>query len=875
LRTARLQPLTSVFDTVSVSVLNRRRALATLVALVPGSLLSQSGRSDASTNHGHDRPITISRAVRTSGNIRLDGKLTEPEWATAPVTDSFTQIDPDEAKPASQRMEVRVLYDDNFLYVGARLYDTGRIIGRLGRHDMDFGDSDWFGVMIDSYLDHRTAFGFDVNPAGVRHDEIKIIDTDDYSWDPVWEAATTVDSAGWTAEYRIPFSQLRFSGAREQVWGVQFERIIGRNREYSVSTYIPKSIRGGVPQYGHLLGVSDIRPGKRIAALPYVVQRASYVDPGANPLLHKPDYGTKVGLDLQYRLSSNLTMNAAFNPDFGQVEVDPAVVNLGVYETFFEEKRPFFVEGREIFLFGADGTSSNGLFYSRRVGRAPSLAPPTAFSDVPDATTIIGAAKVSGKTAGWSLGMLEAVTAREDARMLLDDGSASSMTAEPMANYFVGRARREYRGGQTLLGAIATAVNRDLAAQETRAALHEGAYAGGIDFRHQFGNRTWMVLGDAEFSHVLGSASAITATQRRSNHYFQRPDADHLGVDTLATSLTGYSATMSLVKQGGEHWRGFAGGGFVSPKYEVNDLGFATRTDRRDVQASVSYLQQRPGRIWRRWNVTVQGRSEHNSAWQPIFNFVILNGAAQTLGYWNVSATLQRTFSSYDDRLTRGGPIAMRPAATVTSVSVSSDGRKPVTASLNASGTTLEYGGWGWSTRVNLGVKTSSRWNLSAGPTVSRNYTPAQYVTQVVDQTFQPTYGRRYIFAPLTTTSVGLEARLNVTFTPTLSLETYVQPLLSGGDYGNASQLAAPRTYKFDAYAGQAPNLDFNLRSLRGNAVLRWEWRQGSTLYVAWQQRRSDVAPYGDFAFGRDQRALFDARPDNIFLVKMNYWFNP
>jgi hypothetical protein len=505
---------------------------------------------------------------------------------------------------------------------------------------MDFGDSDWFGVMIDSYLDHRTAFGFDVNPAGVRHDEIKTIDVDDYSWDPVWEAATTVDSAGWTAEYRIPFSQLRFSNAREQVWGVQFERIIGRNREYAVSTFIPKSIRGGVPQYGHLHGVQDIRPGKRIEALPYTVQRASYVDPGSNPYRDKPELGTEAGLDLLFRVSSNLTVNAAFNPDFGQVEVDPAVVNLGVYETFFDEKRPFFIEGSEIFSFGASGTSGGQLFYSRRVGRSPSLAPPTSISDVPDATTILGAAKVSGKPAGWSVGVLEALTAREDARFRVND-TDDRMTVEPMANYFVGRARREFRGGQSLFGGIVTAVNRDLASPQLQSALHNAAYAGGVDFRHEFLDRSWALFGDAELSHVRGSELAITATQRRSNHYFQRPDADHLEVDPLATSLTGYSVNLQLAKQGGRHWRSSLGAAVVSPKYEVNDLGFAVRTDRADVQAGVTYLQQQPSKRLRRWSVAVTGRSEHNHDWQSILNSRVCPHRRRRL-YWNVHASIAR-----------------------------------------------------------------------------------------------------------------------------------------------------------------------------------------------------------------------------------------
>lgn len=805
----------------------------------------------------------------------LDGRLTEPDWQRAPVTSTFTQIDPDEGQPATQQTEVRVLYDGSFLYVGARLHDSGPITGRLGRRDMDLGDSDWFGVMIDSYLDHRTAFGFDVNPAGVRRDEVKIIDKDDNSWDPVWQVVTSVDSAGWTAEYRIPFSQLRFSSASEQVWGVQFERLIGRNREYAVSTYIPKSIRGGVPDYGHLLGISDIRAGKRLEVLPYVLQRGSYVDPGANPFATNPAFATQLGLDLLGRVSSNVTVNAAVNPDFGQVEVDPAVVNLGVYETRFEEKRPFFIEGSEIFDFGAGGASGGQLFYSRRVGRAPTLRPPTVAAETPEVTTILGAAKVSGKAGGWSFGLLEALTAREEARYLDSAAVEHGVTVEPLTNYLVARSRREFRDGETLLGTILTAVNRSLDDPGPIAALHRSAYAGGIDFRHEFRNRSWALYGDAEFSHVRGSRAAILATQTRSNHYFQRPDATHLEVDSAATSLTGYSVSLQLAKQSGEHWRGGIGAAVTSPTYEVNDLGFAMRTDRMDLQAQMTYLQQRPGTVWRRWSAMIIGRSEHNHDWQPILNFVRLQANAQTLGYWNVTGVLQRYFKAYDDRLTRGGPLALRPQWTVGNVSVASDGRKPVTVTVEGSGQDVEYGGWSWQVGISLGVKTSSRWNLSIGPNLNRTHSPAQYVTRVADPSYAATFGRRYVFAPLSQTSLALETRLNVTFTPSLSLEAYVQPLLSSADYGDPVQLVAPRTFRFDPYTGQVPNLDFNLRSLRGNAVLRWEWREGSTMYVAWQQRRNDVAPVGDFEFGRDQRALFRTRPDNIFLVKVNYWLNP
>lgn len=815
------------------------------------------------------------RAVRAAGPIHVDGHLDEAAWQAAPPTTTFTQVDPVEGVPASQATEVRVLYDDEALYVGVRLHDTEPVTARLGRRDMPLGDSDWFGLMIDSYHDHRTAFGFDVNPLGVRRDEVKTIDVDDNSWDAVWDVATSIDAGGWTAEYRVPFSQLRFRAAADQTWGVQFERVIGRNHEYDVSTFTPKAERGGVPRYGHLVGLHDIQPGKRLELLPYTVEKAAYVNPGPDPFTSDPTYTTSVGLDVRYRVASNLTLNATFNPDFGQVELDPAVVNLGVYETFYEEKRPFFIEGSEIFDFGAGGTSGGQLFYSRRIGHAPTLAAPTAESHVPDVTTILGAAKLTGKPGGWSVGMLEAVTAREEARYRSPTVPDGRTTVEPLTNYVVARARRELRGGHTMIGAIASAVNRRLTTDPLRDTLRSAGYATGIDFRHEWANQSWIVYGDAEVSRVEGSAGAITATERLSNHFFQRPDATHLHLDQSATSLSGYAMNVALGKQAGLHWRGEVAAAVTSPGYEVNDMGFSYRTDRRDGQVKVTYVEQRPGPMLRNWSITALGRSEHNFAWQPILTFVTLNPSVTLLNYWTATVTLQRYFQALDDRLTRGGPIAVRPAWWSGTAEVTSDGRKPVTLDLTLNGNRYDFGGWDWTAGATIGVKASTRWNLTVGPTFSRAHTTAQYVGTVPDSAYAPTYGARYVFAPLDQASIGLEARFNVTFTRTLSLETYTQPLLSSADYGAPVQLVAPHSYDFTAYGGAVPNLDFNLRSLRGNAVLRWEWRPGSTLYVAWQQQRETEAPIGDFSFGRDERALFATRPDNVFLVKVSYWINP
>jgi hypothetical protein len=847
----------------------RLPALLVFAVVVP---LSASAQAPAASS---TRDLPVSRAVHLEGPIHLDGKLDEAAWASAPVTPISTQIDPLEGQPASQRTEVRVLYDDEALYVGARLWDTGEITARLGRRDMRLGDSDWFGVMLDSYHDHRTAFGFDVNPAGVQRDEVKTIEDDDNSWDAVWRVATSVDSAGWTAEYRIPFSQLRFRPDSALTWGVQFERIIGRNHEYSASTFIPKSAPGGVPAYGHLTGLRRLRPGSSLELLPYVVSRAEYVDPGADPFRTTSEYSSSFGGDLRYRVASNLTLNASVNPDFGQVEVDPAVVNLGVYETFFEEKRPLFLEGSEIFDFASENTSGGQVFYSRRIGRQPSLDAPTNEADIPTATTILGAAKLTGKIGGWSVGSLAALTDRERARYRDSLGADRKFVVEPRATYVVARARRELSGGRSMIGGMVTGVHRALNTDALRSELRSEAGTAGLDFRHQTADRMWALDGDATLTLVRGTPAAILDVQRASNHFFQRPDASHLSVDSSASSLFGYRTGLSLQRQGGEHWRGGVAAALTSPGYEVNDLGFGSRTDRADVEGELRYRENRPGNVLREWSTDLNVRSEHNFAGEPILTRADLDYDLTTLGYFEFRTSLTRQFRSFDDRLTRGGPIAIRPAQWSGGLSLGTDERRAVTGDLDLYGSRDEAGGWSWELQTEVGLKPSDRWSLEIGPTFSREFNVAQFLTSASDASYAPTYGRRYLFAPLARTELGVETRFNIAFTPTLSLETYLQPLISTGDFGAPTQLVAARSFDFAPYTGALPSRDFNLRSLRGNSVLRWEWREGSTLYVAWQQSRRDEADYGDFDFSRDGQRLFDIRPDNIFVVKMSYWLAP
>lgn len=826
-------------------------------------------------------PRPVVEAAGADGTLDIDGRLDEPAWSRARPVTAFTQVDPEEGRPVSERTEARVLFDREALYIGVRLHDRGSVRARLGRRDMPLSDSDWLGVVIDSYHDHRTAYSFDVNPAGVQRDAVKSMgaggqEQDDLSWDPVWEAAVTTDEEGWTAEYRIPFSQLRFSETEKPVWGIQIERVIGRRREYAVLSFTPKNQQGGIPTYGHLVGLQDIDPGDRLEVLPYVVGRAEYVDPGANPFRTDQEYFRSGGVDLLYRVTSDFTLNATLNPDFGQVEVDPAVINLTVYETRFEEKRPFFIEGSEIFNFGRN-TSGGQLFYSRRIGRTPQVRPPFAEADVPEATTILGAGKLSGKTAnGWSLGIMEAVTAEERSRYLDADGRAGEAVAEPVSNYLVARARKDGRGGQTSVGGMFTAVNRSLDGPEVRALLRESAYAGGVDFRHEWANRSWVVRGSAVASRVAGDPEAMVRVQRAGNHFFQRPDADHLEVQEDATALTGYSVGVAVGKQAGEHWTGELALAATSPAYEVNDLGFQTRTDRRDAALNLAYNEFRPGSFFRNYTFYGTVRYEHNYANQRILGFWIGGFAFRHLNFWGGNINLRYFPRALDDRSTRGGPLMERPENWGLGANFNSDPRRAVVVNGRVNVLEDAYGGWQAGVGGTVNIKASPRWSLSLGPSLAKGYTVAQYVGTLPDDDAVRTFGAHYLFAPLRQTTLALETRLDLTFTPKLSFQLYAQPFISSGDYGDFAELAAPRSYDFEAWDGPAWNPDFNFRSLRGTAVLRWEWRPGSTLFLAWQQSRADYAlGVGDFDFGRDRQALFGADPDNIFVLKMNYWLTP
>ena len=874
-----------------------------------GAAPSQPGdRDDEPAADPESSPYRALAFRASPGTPEIDGQLDDAVWLGAQPLTGFVQRDPNEGEPATERTEVRVLYDDHALYVGIRAYDSepDKIVGQLTRRDQD-SPSDWLAVSIDSYNDQRTAFEFRVNPAGVERDMYRFDDTnDDSSWDAVWDVATRLDDEGWAAEFRIPFSQLRFSDAWRQVWGFNVERVIQRKNEVAQWKPIPKEGSGWVSEYGELAGIEGIRPPRRLEVLPYVVtQQAFSPAQSGNPFETGSAFMGNAGGDLRYGLTNSLTVNLTLNPDFGQVEADPSVVNLSAFETFFQEKRPFFLEGSNIFSYGLSGGGGiEQLFYSRRIGRSPQGSADTrgGYADEPSHTTILGAAKLSGKTGdGWSIGVLDALTAEERATVIGADNTVHHDVVEPLTNYGVARIQKDFREGRTAVGGIVTAVNRNL--PDNLGDLRSSAYTGGIDVRTKFGGGEWEATGQVVGSYVRGSEEAISETQQSSARYFQRPDAAHLDLDPARTSLFGSSGALSLRKIGGGHWRAGLRTQWVSPGFEANDVGFLRQADTWNNVGWLGYQQFQPGDLLRRYSIYFNSWHHQTFGGERTAAGLNVNGSFTLLNYWGGWGGVERQFESTNVRVLRGGPSMPNPSAWNWWAGFNSDDRKPVI---------LEAGMWRWKDTedsdaggywAEITFRPQANLQLTLGPEWSWTNDDWLFVNA------QEALGReRYILGDVEQNSIWLTTRLNWTFTPDLSLQLYAQPFVSAGNYLALREVVDPDA---ESYAGRFAELgpdrqrleagekpgdpgvyrvdldrdgvddisledpNFNSRALRSTFVLRWEYLSGSTIFLVWSHNRSDSARTGRFRALNDLGELFGAPSTNIFSVKVNYYLNP
>lgn len=869
----------------------------------------------------------VAEATRLEGTVSVDGRLNESAWERAvPITD-FRQYEPTEGAAASLPTDLRILYDDQAIYIGARMTQPGGVVAPLARRDQlldangnngSFNSltTDKLVVSLDPYHNHLDSVLFEVNPAGVRGDQFN----GDSSWDPIWEAAAEADSLGWTAEMRIPLSQLRFSPDATQTWGMQVWRYIDELNERDMWSFWSQSTSGGPAFYGDLQGLVIAEQPRQLEVMPYLVTGSTFrhVD-AADPYQASPDLRLGVGGDLKYLLTPSLTLDATFNPDFGQVEVDPATLNLSAFETFYEEKRPFFVAGSSAFRFGRSrcmfctDNAGLGAFYSRRIGRSPqlqgSLGQIATYSEQPENTSILGAAKVTGRTqSGYTIGVLNAVTNEESARYLPAAGTGElTQVVEPFTNYFVARINKEFGGGASTLGGILTSTIRQTGDPMVQDRLRSHAEAAGIDWYHSWNRRNYSWMGTTILSNIGGSPEAMSRTVRSSAHYFQRPDRQVTGdglfgtrYDPNATSLQGYGIATRVGKDGGGRLRWEAMTNIRSPGLELNDLAFMNRGDYLWFNGNVGGNWTTPTKWYRSIFNSFGGSTRYNFDGDRLGSNLQAFYGMELLNYWNLRVFGIHETDAYDDHLTRGGPVVRRPGSTSGSFGLSTDARAPVVLDMQVHGTAgLSDGTRALSLRPGMAIKPSPNVFIQLSPGYSFAEDVAQYVTRVVDPTATHFFGDRYVFGFIQKKTLSLETRVNATFTPDLTLQLYAQPFIATGDYSDFREFAAPRTVekltygqdigtiRYDAdsetyqvdpdAAGPAgaftfDNPDFTTRSIRGTAVLRWEYRPGSTLFFVWTQDRSGYDRFDSFDFGSARSMLLDDRATNVFQIKATYW---
>ena len=846
-------------------------------------------------------------AVQIATPPVINGTLDDDAWQTGTWAGSFTQNQPYSGRPETQKTEFKILFDDNNIYVAIKSYDTApdSIVNRLTRRDQ--ADGDLVGVIFDSFHDLRTGFLFGVSSAGVKYDQMFTNDgqSQDASWDPNWWVATSINKDGWVAEMKIPFSQVRFDKSSQEGWGLDVARILYRKNEQSFWQHIPREAPGLVHLFGIMKGLEQIKPRKIFDVTPYgVAKTETFEAVPENPFQAKGKLSKlNGGIDAKIGVTNNMTMDLTINPDFGQVEADPSVVNLSAYETFFSEKRPFFIEGNNITNFalgiGDGGVGNDNLFYSRRIGRQPQRYPDLKdgwYADVPTRTDILGAAKLTGKTKdGLSIGIVEAMTAQEQA--VIDTiGGRKLSTVEPFTNYFIGRIQKDINNGNTLIGGIFTSTNRELDA-DVADLLHKSAYTGGIDFTQYFKNKSWMFNLNTAFSLVEGSKKAITNTQESSAHYFQRPDKNYARLDTNRTSLAGSGGRMQVMKLNG-HWNFLGAVLWKTPGFETNDLGYMRVTDQVLSVIWAGYNQYEPKGIYKSYNINSDFYGINNFGGNWLGGGYEWNANINLKNFWNIWTGGSVNTASLSNDMLRGGPMMKLPGSVNWRIGVNTDNRKKLVISIYTNGTNgFEKSNDYLSTGLDISYKPTNYIVFTVSPAYNKSFSELQYVNQT-----SYNGNDRYIFASINQRTISTSFRVNLNLSPNLTFQYWGQPFVATGKYYDYKYVNHPMAgsyhNRFQPYSasqistdGDHYNVDenidgntdytidksdFNVKQFLSNLVIRWEYNPGSSVYLVWSQTRSYNTDTGQMDFLNNLGDLFNKGknvPHNVFLIKFSYRF--
>ena len=856
---------------------------------------------------GRARPPRIYNTQRlTAPPPSIDGRLDDEAWKQGDWAGDFVQQLPVEGGVPSQKTELKILYDDRNVYFAIRAYDDmSKVTKYPGRRDSITGDV--VGVCFDSLFDKRSGFEFDLNAAGTKIDLVLTNEGWDTTWDAVWDGKVAYEADAWTAEFRIPLSQLRYSPQDMQVWGIHSWRWIDRLQEESQFNLIPHHGTGRLNNFGEIHGIQGLKQRRRFELLPYVLGEVkSLPEEAGNPYVGEADGKASAGLDVKVGLSSNFTLDATVNPDFGQVEADPSVVNLTTYETFYEEQRPFFLEGKRIFALGLPGSAIAGnesgtlqgdqMFYSRRIGAPPAVQPVLdqgAFLEMPGETSIISAAKVTGKTEnGLSVGFLQSVTDKEYANVWVEGGERRVQVA-PTTNYVVGRIQKDWGKGNTYMGGMFTSTHRWLPDEATLHVLPDDAFTGAVDGAHFFKNRSYVVEGKGYFSRVSGDSLAIRELQTNPVHYFQRPDADHLEVDPTATSLSGWGGTARVARYGNSKWLWSEEARFMSPGLELNDVGYLRQADQVLNEARLQFQETVPKGKFRSWGFSVGREDAWDFGGLKTSGRTGFNASGTFKNLWGISAELDLIEAPTDTRMLRGGPAMTTSGFASVEAGFHSDRSRRVAFEMNVERDfVFDGGGHEWSVSTEIDLRPVNAFNLSADIFYENNLDNLQYV-----DTARPGGVPKYLLGRLDQDTLGVTFRANYFITPELSIQYYGSPFISNGTFAAFKRATNPRADRYDdrfhtftaseiafvpefnvyrviedgtMYAFGNP--DFEFRQFRSNLVGRWEFKPGSSLYVVWSQDRTDEEIFGkSLTSSLDQLRLAPAA--NVFLVKLSYWF--
>jgi hypothetical protein len=848
------------------------------------------GQSKRNIDDSGKRSYTTKRIIDKAPII--DGYADDEAWNIVEWAGGFTQHDPFDGAEPTEETAFKILYDDNFLYVLVRSFDSepDKIVRRMSRRDGFEGD--FVEINIDSYFDKRTAFSFTASVSGVKGDEAITNDGDrwDRTWDPIWYLKTSIDDKGWIAEFKIPFTQLRFSNEENQTWGLQVTRRYFRNEERSNWVYVSKDNSGWVRHFGELRGIKNIKPKRQVELYPYVLGKTEvYKKEDGNPFSKGTEFGYSVGIDGKIGLTNDFILDFTINPDFGQIEADPSEVNLTAFETYFREKRPFFIEGREITSFqlsgGGNSFSRDNLFYSRRIGRSPHHYPDLQdgeYADVPNNTTILGALKLTGKTKnGLSLGLIESITAEEKA--LIDfEGDTYEQTVEPMTNYFVARMQKDLNDNNTIVGGMFTSTNRFIKEDHLNY-LNKNAFSGGLDLTQYFKDKKYHLTFKLAGSHLTGDSSAMILQQESSRRYFQRPDHTYSTFDSTLTSFTGYSGTIEAGKLSQKGWRWLSWITWRSPKYETNDVGFLSRSDAIFQVFWLSYRWSEPFSIFRSMQVSMDQWTGWDFGGNLNFYGTNFGTFMEFKNHWRFHGGVGISGDGISNNLLRGGPSILLPGEYNYRAHLNTDRRKKVHFGFGTNhGYGFEGSGYRHHYSIDIVYKPINALSIAFLPDYSISKDELQFTgTESVNGE------DRYIFADIKRITTDLTVRIDYSITPNLTIQYYGSPFVSSGDYSDAKYITDTKADRFEerfnrdmsfsgvedypAYLDE--NYDFNFRQFRSNFVLRWEYRPGSLVYLVWTQSRTGVESKGNFTFTDDYGGLFETDPYNVFLIKLSYAF--